>query len=110
MLQLTREEQQWLDAYHETLTNRFPGVVEQLIIFGSKARGEATADSDLDVMLIIRSGTWQDKEALTRPGHLLAVGTDVVPSFVVYTVDEWETRRQNRSPLWQTTIRDGVAV
>jgi predicted nucleotidyltransferase len=110
MLKLTPAEQQWLSEYRQTLTEQFPGIIEQLTIFGSKARGEATEDSDLDVLIIIREGDWKLKEAIARPGHLAAVGTDVVPSFIVYTVNEWEQRRQAETPLWQTVMRDGVAV
>lgn len=110
MLQLTSEEQQWLDEYRRTLAEQFPDVIDQITLFGSKARGEATAASDLDVLIIIRAGNWKLKEAIARPGYLLAIGTDVVPSFIVYTVEEWERRRQIRAPLWQMVTRDGVAV
>ena len=44
------------------------------------------------------------------PGNMLAIGTEVVPSFVVYTREEWEQRREDRAPFWQTVTRDGVPV
>ena len=110
MLKLRPDEQTWLDDYCRELNEGFPGIVEEVVVFGSKARGDATTDSDLDIMLIIREGDWKQKEALTRPGHLLAVGTDVVPSYVVYTREEWEQRRERRAPLWRTVSRDGVPV
>lgn len=110
MLQLTSEEQQWLDEYRRTLAGQFSGVIDQITIFGSKARGEATESSDLDILIVIREGDWKLKEAIARPGYLLAIGTDVVPSFIVYTVEEWEKRRQARAPLWQMVTRDGVSV
>ena len=49
MLQLMSDEQQWLEEYRRILDEKFPGLVEEMIIFGSKARGTATEDSDLDV-------------------------------------------------------------
>ena len=51
MLILSAAEQAWLEAYRAVLNKEFPGLVEQVIIFGSKARGTATADSDLDVLI-----------------------------------------------------------
>jgi uncharacterized protein len=110
MLVLTATEKGWLDEYRAVLEKEFPGVVEQLLIFGSKARGTATEDSDLDVLLILREGDWRLKEAITKPGYMLSIETGVVPSFLVYTREEWEARRQGQAPIWQTITRDGVAV
>jgi predicted nucleotidyltransferase len=62
-MQLTAEEQAWLDAYRKALAEDFPDLVEELLIFGSKARGEAGPDSDLDVLLVIREGDSQRKRA-----------------------------------------------
>ena len=109
-MKLTSEEQAWLDAYRKVLAEQFPGLVERIIIFGSKARGTATPDSDLDVLLIIREGDWRSKDALAAPGYDLVIGTDVVPSILVYTTQEWEDRRQLRAPFWQAVDRDGVRV
>ncbi|MFQ5792036.1 MAG: nucleotidyltransferase domain-containing protein, partial [Acidobacteriota bacterium] len=54
-MKLTLEEQAWLDAYRQALAEQFPDLVEEIVIFGSKARGEAGPDSDLDVLLIVRN-------------------------------------------------------
>ena len=110
MLHLNSEEQQWLADYQLEITHKFPDAIEQITVFGSKARGDFTADSDLDIMVVIKEGDWRRKEAIARPGHLLAIGSNVVPSFVVYTQEEWEQRRKGDSPFWQAVTRDGVAV
>jgi predicted nucleotidyltransferase len=109
-MKLTSEEQAWLDVYRQVLAEQFSGLVERIIIFGSKARGTSTPDSDLDVLLIIREGDWRLKDALTTPAYDLAVGTDVVPSILAYTEQEWEDRRRLRAPFWQAVDRDGVQV
>jgi len=107
---LTPEERDWLAAYRRQLEEEFPGIVEQIVIFGSKARGDATEESDLDVLLVITAGDWKLREAVARPGYLLAVGTEVVPCLMVYTAREWARRRQESAPFWQTVTRDGVSV
>ncbi|HEV8715198.1 MAG TPA: nucleotidyltransferase domain-containing protein [Candidatus Binatia bacterium] len=109
-MRLTHEEQAWLDAYRQILAEQFPGLVQRIIIFGSKAKGTATPDSDLDVLVIIREGDWRLKDALAAPGYDLVIGTDVVPSILVYTEQEWEDRRRLRAPFWQAVDRDGVTV
>jgi uncharacterized protein len=110
MLKLTSDEQTWLDAFRRVLDKRFPGLVADLIIFGSKARGDARPDSDLDVLLVIGEGDWRVKDALALPGYDLAIGTDVVPSILVYTVDEWNWLREQKSVFREAVERDGLSV
>jgi predicted nucleotidyltransferase len=108
MLTLTPAERSWRQAYQIHLKTEFPGGVAEISIFGSKARGEARADSDLDVLVVIREGDWHVKEALTRPGYDLAIGTEVVPSLHVYTSAEWEQLRAHASVFREVVERDRV--
>lgn len=53
--------------FQERLLELFPGSVEEIILFGSYARGEATPDSDLDVLVVVN---WSDPDA--PENHYLA--------------------------------------
>lgn len=110
MLTLTADDQTWLDAYRQVLREQFPGVVQDMIIFGSKARGTAGPDSDLDIVLLIREGDWRFKRQLKYPGYDLSIGTDVVPSLLVYTLAEWQRLRERQSVFREVVERDGVSV
>jgi predicted nucleotidyltransferase len=109
-MQLRGSEQQWLDAYRQALRDQFADAVEQVLIYGSKARGDASPDSDLDVLLIVSD----DAEVMKRPmrglGHLLAAATDVVPSIMAYTRREWDQRKRSGSLFRRNVERDGVRV
>jgi predicted nucleotidyltransferase len=109
-MKLTSEEELWLSSYREILAKQFPDLVEQIIVFGSKAKGTATEDSDLDLLVVIRDGDWKVKDAITRPGYLLALETNAVPSMIVLTGEEWESLRRREAPFWQTVRRDGVVL
>jgi uncharacterized protein len=91
MLQLTDAEQAWLDAYRKALEQKHPGAIHELLIYGSKARGQAHAESDLDVLLIVKNKAGRLKRTLRRIGYLLAAMSDVLPSIIAYTEDEWKT-------------------
>jgi predicted nucleotidyltransferase len=110
MLKLTLDEQAWLDAYRQALAEQFQGLVEEIAIFGSKARGDAGPDSDLDVLVILRKGDRNTKRAVRRTGHQLAVLSDAVPSIMVYTREEWSSRQRSGSLFYQAIMRDGVRV
>ena len=110
MLQLTAEEQAWLDAYRETLNKKHPGTVQEMLIYGSKARGEAHAESDVDVILIVRNEARARKRELRRIGYLLAAKTEVLPSILAYTLEEWESRKRSGSSFRKAVERDAVRV
>jgi predicted nucleotidyltransferase len=110
MLKLTPEEQAWLDGYRKALQDNHPGVVDQILIYGSKARGQAHAESDLDVLLIVKNEAARLKRELRQIGYLLAAASDVLPSILAYTQDEWESRRKSGSPFRRAVERDGIRV
>ena len=110
MLQLTVKEQAWLDAYREALNKQHPEAVQQMLIYGSKARGQAHAASDLDILLIVKDQAADLKRELRWIGYLLAAKTDVLPSILAYTQDEWESRRRSGSTFRKAVERDAVRV
>jgi predicted nucleotidyltransferase len=110
MLKLTAEEQGWLDAYREALNKKHPGTVQEMLIYGSKARGQAHAESDVDVILIVKNDAKALKRELRRVGYLLAAKTDALPSILAYTEEEWESRRESGSTFRKAVERDAVRL
>ena len=109
-VKLTSEEQAWLDAYRKGLEEWHPGLVKRMLIYGSKARGEAHAESDLDVLLIVRNDARGLKRELRRIGYLLATTSNILPSILAYTENEWESRKRSGSPFRRAVERDAVRV
>ena len=79
MLKLTREEQAWLNDYRKAIEGKHPGVVHEMLIYGSKARGRTHAQSDLDVLLVVTNEAGILKKKLRRIGYLLAATSNVLP-------------------------------
>ena len=86
------------------------GAVQAMLIYGSKARGQAHAESDLDVLLIVKNDAAGLKRELRWIGYLLAAKTDVLPSILAYTEEEWESRRRSGSTFRKAVERDAVRV
>ena len=61
-LRLPRKVKAALADFERRLLNLFPGQIIRLVLYGSYARGEATPDSDVDVMVIV---SWDDPQ---QPG------------------------------------------
>jgi predicted nucleotidyltransferase len=110
MLQLTAEEQAWLDGYREALNEKHPGTVQEMLIYGSKARGQVHAESDVDVILIVKNEDGPRKRELRRIGYLLAAKTEALPSILAYTQEEWESRKRSGSSFRKAVERDAKRV
>ena len=59
---LRQAEERALKTFVGRLQGSFPDQLHQVSLFGSKARGESDADSDVDVLIIIN----QDNRSLRR--------------------------------------------
>ena len=110
VLQLTQAEKAWIESYRKALNEKYPDSVHEMLIYGSKARGQAHADSDLDVLLIVKDDAGAVKRELRRIGYLLAAKTDVLPSILAYTQEEWENRKRSGSSFRKAVERDAVRV
>ena len=110
MLKLSADEHIWLDAFRQALHERHSGVVVRMVIYGSKARGDARADSDLDVLIILRNDCGALKRPLRDIGYDLSATSWAAPSILAYTHDEWQHRKERGFPFQRAVERDAVSV
>ena len=97
-----------LQRYRAALNALYGDQLERVVLFGSRARGDAHADSDYDVAVFLKSlpDRW---EAF----HRLA---DLRTEFLVETGEFFDTKPyaasayQDRTPLMREIRRDGVEV
>lgn len=114
---LTEKEQGTLREYPDFLLRRFPRQIERLVLFGSRARGDATADSDIDVLVLLRKQVPPSAEGfyplgLTDPVWQEIVGTtfDLLVKYggeispTVMAVSEYE----DPSPLVSHIREEGI--
>ena len=105
-LRLTASEHKWLDAYREALAAQYPSAVERMIIYGSKARGDAGPDSDYDLPIV----TPDDAPPQRRDGKLAyealwGVGASV--DAVVCRSSWFNARTHLKASLPGTVLREG---
>ncbi len=110
MLTLDPDEQTWLDEYRGALRDAHAEAVLRLVVYGSKARGDAHAESDLDLLLIVRDDAADLKRPLRRIGYELAAPALVHPSIMAYTQAEWNALERYRSTYHASVEREGIPV
>ena len=110
-LNLNSNEQGWLDEYRRQLQEKFPGLVEDILIYGPYARGVSDPDVEMDVLVLTRAGDHERKEEVNYLGHTIDMdGFFVGPSIMVYTKAEWVKGNPNVSWIYESVTREGVSV
>lgn len=107
---LTKLEQQAVAAFRRELKHAFADKFVSLSLFGSKARGEARPDSDVDLLVILADKTWDDEQQIFSLVTEVFLQAGVVLSPKVYSARELEQKRGRHNVFVQDIDRDAVLV
>lgn len=92
------------------LTRRIVEAVHPLriLVFGSAARGEARADSDIDLLIVMPEGTHRRR---TAQSLYRAIGSIGVPfDLLVVTSADLARHRDNPGLIYRTILAEGQEV
>jgi predicted nucleotidyltransferase len=84
--------------------------VVKLIMYGSRARGDATDESDLDLMVVLERADPDIEEAVERVAWQIGFDSGLVVSTVVFMQNELVRSPLRCSPFVNTVQREGIAV
>ncbi len=106
---MNKIEKKVLDTFKSLLLKRLS--IHKIVLFGSRARGDATQYSDMDVVVIAdkvadENGTNYISDCAWEAGF--EYGIVVVP--VVFSRDEWENSPERYSLLVQAVEMEGVSI
>ena len=125
---LTNNERNALFELKEKITEKYPGV--KLILYGSKARGDYTQDSDIDLLIVIDDDYKIDKDISfeeLRSRYFMRVSGDIREKILDIIVNielkydifiDWQieygsylnTRVAGIEPWYQNINREGVEL
>jgi uncharacterized protein (UPF0332 family)/predicted nucleotidyltransferase len=105
---LTPEERQAVDKFVEALKREGNGQILLAALFGSKARGDGDAESDVDILIVADPATDELRKQIRK----------VAPEFPNYEhvnefwVDraKWHDYARRKAAFWQNLQRDGVML
>lgn len=95
-----------LRRFRRALDDAFGARIERVVLYGSRARGEATQESDYDVAVFLRDFTdrWPEVDRLVDIETDLLYDTGAFVHAMPFRAGAWH----ERSPLMGAIRRDGV--
>ena len=108
-LGLTDREVEALARLKQDLSARFPLV--DIVIFGSRVRGDSDLESDLDVLVVL-SAPRSHRVRAEVSGIVFEINLDLGTNISALVVgsEEWLDGRLSRSPIKKNVDRDGVSI
>jgi predicted nucleotidyltransferase len=101
------EQDPVLEKFRAAVAEHFGDRLERMVLFGSRARGEARPDSDYDVAIFVRhlGNRWREFEAIAPVTLALLDEHDVAVNAILYPAGHW---RDPSSPLMHEIRKDGL--
>jgi len=96
---MTRKTREIIDAIRPELQRVVPAG-SQVLLFGSRARGDEREDSDFDILVLL------DREGRATSEDNMGVGYDV--GTLVQTKKEWSN--QYFTPFYHNVMKEAVAI
>ncbi|RME36813.1 MAG: nucleotidyltransferase domain-containing protein [Thermoflexia bacterium] len=81
---------------------------QRIVLFGSRARGEARPESDIDLLVIARFSEPRYRRAISLYGALSDI--PIAMDIIVYTPEEAEEWSGVRQAFVTTALREGIVL
>lgn len=106
---LTIKQTQALEAIRRQALQTLP--VEQIILYGSAARGAMDSESDIDLLILTRTALTRDeRHQITHLVFRVNLEYDTNFSTLVIPLAAWETGIYSVLPIHRQIADEGVAV
>ena len=105
---LTPDERAALDEFVHRLRAKYADQVLLVRLFGSKARGDFDAESDVDVLVVVRSNDWRFSDDVALEACDPMLEHNVVISPTVVGAEHYRWLEAHKAPFYRAVHRDGV--
>jgi len=107
---LSTQEMAALQAYTTLLQNRFKGQLVELLLFGSKARGDAQPGSDIDVLVVLANSDAQALSDARAIGFDILLAHGVFLSIRAMSQQQWQDLADIDSLFYRNLKKDGLSL
>lgn len=109
-MRLSNKEKNIISTFKKRIEKKFPEEIMKVLIFGSKARGDAVEDSDIDILVITKSNDKKIIREIRFTGYELEIDNNIVLSIQVLSNDYVGYLRNLPTQFIQNVDREAITV
>jgi predicted nucleotidyltransferase len=94
--------------FSEKIKKKFPHILKNLFLFGSRARGDFHIGSDYDFLIVLKR---KDKTIIRQIKEIeveFLNHYDILSSCLIYKENEWEKRK--KFPIGMNILKEGLKI
>lgn len=107
---LTNDEKAAVGEYLKELGEKYGKMFEAAILFGSKARGDADKESDIDLLIVVKNEDWSLQEEIALEAFEPMLEHDVIISPLVMGSKRFLWHKTHRAPLYRNLEAEGIEL
>ncbi len=105
---LSPSDEMALKEFAGQLGRQFGGQIEHVWLFGSKARGDADIESDIDLLIVVRQADWDLQKAIMQMAFQVDMAYRTVLSPHIVDRQRFAQMKTRREPLYGSIMAEGV--
>ena len=105
---LSANERQTINDAVYMLKKRFS--IQEIILFGSKARGDSGPWSDIDILVIVREESWPFRGEISTLAARVSLEYDVLIGPRVIGLERWEGMERDGFSLYRNISAEGIPL
>ena len=110
LARLTLNDQAAIAEYMARIHASFPARLTAVTLFGSKARGDDDAESDIDLLVLVDAEDQDLRDELWRVASDVSLQYNVVISARVFAQSRWARAKYTLLPLYRAITTEGVPL
>lgn len=107
---LSISEAEAVRKFVRAVNERFPGMATRIVLFGSKARADSQAESDIDVLVVVRQEDWRISNAISTLAARISLEQGVLLGPIVIGQERWERMGREKFSLYRNVAREGLVL
>ncbi len=110
MVPASEKYQKIIESVVEQFLSELDDRIHSIVLFGSVARGEATEESDIDLLVILSEPTFDTKRRMNNMAATAGLETGVFIEVVHFTTQGFERETGMRSWFSSDIVTEGIVL
>jgi predicted nucleotidyltransferase len=106
----SNQEERAIQTFIAQVKDHFGDAINTIILYGSKARGDALVDSDIDLLIVIKSDDWKVRNQISDISSRISLEFDVLVSPHIISLSNWQEMSEDPLSFYKNIFREGIPL